>query len=609
MIENKDYPKVIQHFVPNEIMVTIEHQEPLNTYDDVQRILAREADDFGTLFDRNEPLITTFIRPESIKTKYRYVSMLLLRLTSDEELGNDEEKAEATLAFVERFQRRADEEEDDGASIRLVSITPNWFAAPAAHPIATGGPGDFPKPVLPPIDTKKAWHFTPSNNAPAGASEEQKTAIDTMMKAVNDKHEERNQVEVFILDTLPSADGMQNMLRFYPRNVAIQRLFGNGFPKMVESETLKRLPKDYFYGGKYGYKMPDHGVFIAGTVAAMEESADITIVEVMNEWGVGTLQSVLEGLRYVVENRNPKKTTIVNCSFNITVPLSAQQLQPQLPTHRNMGFVENFFKSFVLPPDEADHDKWVCKLPDLRLEGKQGRPYYQPTEYTEAWLVRPLVEVIDIMLEDTFPLLESEDVQRRKLDFSLLRSIFKIKQKVEQRINRLAKSGVLIFGAAGNEGLPGTHPPALYPAAYEKVFGVASLDASSPTGMASYSNQADNPLTQGFLTFGGTTDSHGSVMIDGQRERIQTEYKGMMGIFLESEIPTGFDDSTNRIITEKNTSGWAYWVGTSFATGVMSGMAAALASTMNLQQVLKILRDAKVDHELTDADEVEVEHG
>lgn len=600
MIENIEVRGIVQRFVPGEAMIMIEHQAPLDieTYD-FRRYLAEQHEDFAEIFDRNEPLITTFERPEkSEHSPYNYVTSILVTLPIDD-VDDVGKFAEKTLDFIREFERNDTyRPEDNDEPIRLVSVSPNWFAIPSEILTGDGGPGDFPRPVPSTVNFRQAWKFEPKRTVPIGAQNAQSEARDKMMNAVKNKHPHSNQVEVFILDTLPSQEGMDNVMRFYPRNLAIQSLFGNGFPKMIESETLKRVPDTYRMGGKYGYKMPDHGVFIAGTIAKMEESAEITIVEVLNEWGVGTMYSILEGLRYVLEVRDENKTTIVNCSFTMEVPLSEEQLKTHDSRLHTIRAVDDFLREYAIPREEPN--KHVCTLDADGNTQADGR--YRPTPFIEAWLVKPLVEVMDIVIGDFAPLLEPEE--SAKLGVNLRGFISSVAERAEQTINRLAKNGSLIFAAAGNDGRLGNHPPACYPAAYDKVFGIAAYDDDSPTDLAAYSNLADDPITQGFSTFGGTIEA----LLTHEAKEYETFYQGMMGIYLSNDIAVGLD-KTGDVVYEPNENGWAYWAGTSFATGVISGMVAALAATDDLKKVLKTLRAAKHTSQETGAHEVDIDHG
>jgi subtilisin family serine protease len=105
--------------------------------------------------------------------------------------------------------------------------------------------------------------------------------------------------------------------------------------------------------------------------------------------------------------------------------------------------------------------------------------------------------------------------------------------------------------AAGNDSFGQRRMEPRLPARFESVLGVAATTVD-PDRPAPYSNLGDeSELGDHVATFGGSIDSH------DQPER------GVIGIYA-GEFPSG----------KSNDTGWAYWSGTSFATALVSGMAA-----------------------------------
>ena len=81
---------------------------------------------------------------------------------------------------------------------------------------------------------------------------------------------------------------------------------------------------------------------------------------------------------------------------------------------------------------------------------------------------------------------------------------------------------------------------------------------------ATYSNLSDEPPKIGYMTLGG--------------EPKPTE--GILGVYIsEFPIPPNEDALTpDSINYQRNTTGWAWWAGTSFATPVVSGILASWRS-------------------------------
>jgi hypothetical protein len=117
-----------------------------------------------------------------------------------------------------------------------------------------------------------------------------------------------------------------------------------------------------------------------------------------------------------------------------------------------------------------------------------------------------------------------------------------------------------IFAAAGNDAIPNAAVPQAYvPAAFDFVQGIGATKGQDER--AWYSNLSDLPPLDGVLVYGGG-------MIQGAGGINETDDgDAMCSIYVNDLFPDG----------SANTNGWAYWSGTSFATGRMSGMFANAA--------------------------------
>lgn len=207
--------------------------------------------------------------------------------------------------------------------------------------------------------------------------------------------------------------------------------------------------------------------------------------------------------------------------------------------------VRKFLTKVAIHEDE-------CVLDDTKYQSGKGNSKgnykkLDPKPELECWLVRPLIEVLNVLYNQIAVITLGEDI-----------------------LNLADDSNMMIFAAAGNDGNPNKqpkHPPAMYPAAYRPVHGVGALDKSNKASQtARYSNIADSPVSDGFLTFGGFPSDIGV---------------GMLGLYIHPTFPDGGTGIPN-------TNGWARWSGTSFATGVMSGLAAALLCHCSPREVLEL---------------------
>src|SRR5262249_10904484 len=129
----------------------------------------------------------------------------------------------------------------------------------------------------------------------------------------------------------------------------------------------------------------------------------------------------------------------------------------------------------------------------------------------------------------------------------------------------LSLNNCLVVAAAGNDSHQGDPrlDPRL-PARFDSVLGVAATVGGDPPEAAPYSNLGDDlVLGDHVSTFGGDPS--------GLEPR-----NGVIGVYsgeFPAPEPTG-KKKKKKAQAPENETGWAYWSGTSFATGIISGIAA-----------------------------------
>jgi hypothetical protein len=151
-------------------------------------------------------------------------------------------------------------------------------------------------------------------------------------------------------------------------------------------------------------------------------------------------------------------------------------------------------------------------------------------------------------------------------------------ESVKILFDRIARfENIIVVAAAGNDRrrvnvislvqpiLNISRPDARYPAAYTGTVGVGASPKFVPDrhDPASYSNVSDDPSVTGYMVFGGEAGSG----------------NGVLGVYIcdfpINPIPVRPGGSVVKVQYDTNTSGWAWWCGTSFATAIMSGLLAA----------------------------------
>lgn len=376
---------------------------------------------------------------------------------------------------------------DPVKQIPISAASPVWLcgATSTQSPVPQGCPLTPPMAV---DDSCASWHINLSNLSPRRLKS---------MKGVG--------VTVFILDTLPDRKvisraakkaGDDNSLLFdVDKNVK----FNYSIPlhvSTVRGAHLLATGKDV-YGRHVDFKMPDHGLFIAGIVRDIAPKASIECIRVLNEYCVGDMNTLIQALQYIHDRMSSggdlnEKPVVINMSLVI-------------PT-------KDETKSKGIDPDTGgpDNDVLTC-------------------------LRQPIQSLVDL--------------------------------------------GAIFVASAGNEGdmrenPMGNRPPALYPAAFanppESIEGIIPVGAVKGDGkVTSYSCF---PGPRGIATYGGeipTVDPP-----DPPRSNPTVTFSdALRGIYSSKDYPALSSDSPFPEYKAPNDHGWAYWVGTSFATPIISAVA------------------------------------
>jgi subtilisin family serine protease len=142
-----------------------------------------------------------------------------------------------------------------------------------------------------------------------------------------------------------------------------------------------------------------------------------------------------------------------------------------------------------------------------------------------------------------------------------MRVLNHIEEGLRLLFESLYAHGALIVAAAGNDSVQVTQRgqaprPPRAPARYETTLSVTAVNSQfAPSNFANAANVP--PSDTGVATFGG--DGYGAKDKNGLPDAVR-------GVYISSSFPDG----------EQNISGWADWSGTSFATPIVSALAAHL---------------------------------
>jgi hypothetical protein len=252
------------------------------------------------------------------------------------------------------------------------------------------------------------------------------------------------------------------------------------------------------------FRMTDHGLFAAGIVRHLAPRAEIHLIRVLGDDGVGDLFAIISTLSQLprVLQTSDRRRLVVNLSLGADIPIGERLLARWFP-----------------------------------------HSYADPATLQQQWVnMCKVCEPIDRALNEV--------------------------------VNSLDEQGVLLIAAVGNDAftLPVGRKEPRYPARYENVLGVT---ATKRTGhYADYANLGDEAIVlddYGVAAYGGNAvlpDGAGSgpPRIDTSRDDVDA----IVGIFSAPSLP-----GLSRAPRE-NRTGWVYWAGTSFATPIVSAVAANL---------------------------------
>ena len=168
----------------------------------------------------------------------------------------------------------------------------------------------------------------------------------------------------------------------------------------------------------------------------------------------------------------------------------------------------------------------------------------------------------------------------------------------------LSDIGVIITASAGNEGderemLGPNRPDALYPAKFanapDSIDGIIPVGAVDSCGkVTSYSCY---PGSRGVATYGGEVPAvvPPSPPYPTSSDPVVKPSDMMRGIYSSVEFPPLSLDPPAQYYAAPNDTAWAYWVGTSFATPIISAVAARVLELQEEGGVVGSVRDAIIN--------------
>jgi hypothetical protein len=386
--------------------------------------------------------------------------------------------------------------------VPIVSASPTWWVG------NTGNTWPQGCPVTPPIPVPADVRCSSSSGLWPITLPELPTELERMTG---------DGVNVLILDTLPrqedinrAVEGAEDhnlLLLDVANNVEIHH---NHLPAQIDepNPSQPKTGKDVKGRLSGGFRMADHGLFIAGIVRDIAPNAHVECIRVLNDFCVGNSTSFTKALESI---------------------------------HNRMLLVN---------PEDSN---------------KQGDLYQKP-----------------VVLNLSLVIPDDKNVTNQGLQM-----LDKARQDVLNVIQSLVDLGALIAASAGNEGddryqpANPTHvrPNALYPAGFvynglvrneHMLVPVGAVDKhGKPTSYSCY------PGDLGIATYGGDVPKHFKKDESGCFTEAE-DIDAMVGIYTSLSYPALLLEDCRPTYPIPNAHAWAYWSGTSFATPIISGLAARI---------------------------------
>lgn len=249
------------------------------------------------------------------------------------------------IALIEELDRRLEAGGEPGSrGVVLRTVTPNWLAAGAPYHIGTGGPGAQPVPAK--IETGAWWQSAGADVAGAPFSFALPLAL-AQSTAAGDG------VQIAILDTAPGPEELKRAFnRWQGDHPLIRGLLGptGALPSARlrvssgDEALFARLNSEDggFQLADHRYRMADHGLFVAGIIHSIAPQASLHLIRVLNDFGVGTLETIARGLHSVYTQRDRSRPLVVNLSLTLSLPLRGHQYPAIGPARlfADAGFIE-----------------------------------------------------------------------------------------------------------------------------------------------------------------------------------------------------------------------------------------------------------------------------
>ena len=285
----------LQYFLPGKVILYVDHSKRLNPTklsDLIKPTIASLA--AGKLKDPDPQSIITFPLGNNPGMVF---SLVPVEVTSD----NPDDLVDL-LVDLDKNRKGKPIKISRDASIRAVS--PNWLIGSATH-----GSSHPPSPGSWPLEAQNG----DKGNFRLRDQQGKISPFATDQKA---------EIHVAILDTAPAGIDLEEAReKWHHKHHLVDNLLGHGDDGKMHVHTgiytdIELM--DYSVVG-HRYRMPDHGLFVAGIINSIAPEATLHLIKVFTPYGAGSTETIAQGLLQVLNNREIGRPLIVNCSFGLSI--------------------------------------------------------------------------------------------------------------------------------------------------------------------------------------------------------------------------------------------------------------------------------------------------